>query len=161
MTKAIEDVGVIDVQRACDLLTTLKVTSSALYVTLPVHEPLIEHSQHDLETMAGDILQRIAEGKKPSATFIKELQRIDIHTKHLTAAYVALFNAYHAMLDTPRSLADKIVDAKSKALRDMLVMMPDKMLRDFAEMQGAPAYDYVLPGERGDLIKVIIDKMIL
>jgi hypothetical protein len=117
--------------------------------------------QEELEDMAGAILQRIAEGKRPSSTLIKQLQRIDIHTKHLTAAYVALFNAYQGMLTAPSTLTDKLANAKVSALHDMLVQMPDKMLRDFGSMQGASAYDYVLPDERDNLIKVIIDKMMV
>jgi hypothetical protein len=96
------------------------------------------------------ITERIQTGQKPAATFEKELSRIELHRQQLRDAYLSLLQSY-AYIITPQTRQSP----KDKIILDMLEAMPDKMLRQYAEMYLAngQAQEYVLPSERDRLIE--------
>lgn len=150
-----------------DALGTLVTTTTALYPLLRLKEPLPKPyftDEGDPAKMIDAIKLRISEGKKPAASLIKHLDRIRIHTEHLTAAYVELFDIYTTMTTVPKTTVERIKDAEYKAkessARVMLTMMPNKMLRDFAGMQGVDTAEYILPDDCGALINATIGKML-
>lgn len=117
--------------------------------------------------LAGDITQEMIEKaipfindrlitrQKPAATFEKELQRIEHHREQLRSAYLSLWESY-VYASTPQTRQSAV----DKAKLEMLSAMPDKMLRQFAELYlDGTAQDYILPDEKERLIDATLSAM--
>ena len=102
---------------------------------------------------------RIQSEKKPGATFEKELGRIELHRNQLRDAYMSLFDSY-LYASQPQKRVSNSAIAATTAQREMLVNMPDKMLRSFAQIYlSDEALDYILPEHKEEMIVAVITAM--
>lgn len=109
-----------------------------------------------LDKIIEAIEQRIAEGKKPSATLRKQLERISDHRAQLEDAITKLFGAYARMTaEVPYQRGS----VAAKARRDMLAAMTDKVLKEFAKVYLDDVSEYVLPDDRAQLEADVLKTM--
>ena len=97
----------------------------------------------------------IKEEKRGHLKLTKCLQRIEHHLEQLTNAYGDIIESYQSFI-TPHSRRP----SKTKTQYDMLALMNDKMLRQYAHgMEVSSADDFVLPDERESLIDAVVEKL--
>ena len=137
-------------------LLAVKVEQGTLYASLTVPMSIGDLCQTNIERMGMVINDRIRDDKKPAATFVKCLERINLHRAHLTQAYVELFETYQRML-TPAARTSPI----DKARTAMFDKMPDKLLKANAELYIGldKVNDFILPDEREQLIDTVVAAM--
>jgi hypothetical protein len=132
------------------------------YITLYLKVPSgseVNYDPANTLAMVEKVTDVIQKGVKPSATFEKELAKIDLHSKLLVQSYVNLFESYEYITNpqTRTSPADK-------AMLKMLSPMKDTMLKNYAQsVLGDEAEevmsDIILPDDRTRLITIIMTKM--
>lgn len=135
-------------------LLAVTVNQGDLLVVLRVPMTVKDTSETGLAVMASHIDARIADGKKPSATYEKLLESIDVQREQLADFYTRLFETYQRDTDiTPKVRRS----SKDIAMVEMLSTMPDKMLKDFARIAlGDNVDEYILPDDREALYDAYI-----
>ena len=129
--------------------------------TLTVHIPLAQNLLGDIDQVYIDkaipyISELIQSEKRGSGVMEKELIRIELHREQLRDAYMSLWQHY-VTGTTPQTRQS----TATKAQLAMFAVMNDKLLRQFASgvLAEGKADDFVLPGERQQLIDAVIEAM--
>ena len=138
-----------------NLLDIRVVDTHTLMVTLPEPHNIVQWSYEDNNKAIAYITDIVQCGKRGAGTFEKCLLQIEMHRSLLAQAYAKLVESY-TYATTPQSRATS-TDKADKIRRDMLMTMPDKVLRMYANVYIAEDImnDIILPDDRERLIDLV------
>ena len=138
-------------------LLNMSITDHTLTVHIPLQQNLLgDIDQEQIDKAIPYISNLIQLEKRGSGSMEKELLRVEIHREQLRNAYMSLWQHY-IIGTTPQTRQS----TATKAQLAMFAVMNDKMLRQFASgvLAEGKADDFVLPGERQQLIDAVIEAM--